>query len=104
MYVLGVIHLMNEDLENPLEERYIHGFMSTINGGRVILTANQFLLTRIHLAKTLFVDTTFKRTVGTLKEWEVVMYDKEAERGMELLFLCSTTVTHVKSYHYCSCI
>ena len=39
---------------------------------------------RIHLARMLFVDTTFKRTVGSLKEWEVVMYDKEAERGMEL--------------------
>lgn len=79
---------MNEDLKRPLEERYIHGFTSTINGGRVILTANQFLLTRIHLATTLYVDTTFKRTVGSLKEWEVVMYDKEAERGMEFYIYC----------------
>ena len=85
-YVLGVIHLMNEDLEKPLKERYIHGFTSTSNGGRVILTANQFLLTRIHLAKTIYVDTTFKRTLGTLKEWEVVMYNKEVECGMELHF------------------
>ena len=95
---------MNEDLKRPLEERYIHGFTSTINGGRIILTANQFLLTRIHLARTLFVDTTFKRTVGSLKEWEVVMYDKEAERGMELHFLHSAILTHIKSYHHCSCI
>ena len=79
---IGTIHLMNKDLEKPIEERYIHGFATTIHGGRIILTANPFLLTRIHLAKTIFVDTTFKRTVGTLKEWEVVMYDKEVERGM----------------------
>jgi hypothetical protein len=78
----GVIHLMNKDLSKPIEERYIHGFATTIHGGRVILTANSFLLMRIHHAKTLYVDTTFKRTVGALKEWEVVMYDKKVERGV----------------------
>lgn len=70
---------MNEDLSKPVYERYIHGFATTINGGRVLLTTNPYLLMRIHRAKTLFVDTTFKRTVGALKEWEVVMYDKEVE-------------------------
>ena len=90
--------LMNEDLKRPLEERYVHGFTSTINGGWVILTANQFLLTHIHLAKTLFVDTTFKCTVGSLKEWEVVMYDKEAECGMQLnLMSKAITIAHAYS-------
>ena len=73
---------MNKDLSKPIEERYIHGFATTIHGGRVILTANSSLLARIHHAKTLFVDTTFKRTVGVLKEWEVVIYDKGVERGV----------------------
>ena len=74
---------MNKDLSKPIEERYIHhSFATTIHGGRILLTASPYLLMRIHHAKTLFVDTTFKRTVGALKEWEVVMYDKEVERGM----------------------
>jgi hypothetical protein len=81
------MHLMNDDLKKPLEDRYIHSFTTTANDGRVILTANPFLLTRIHLAKTIFVDTMFKRTAGPLKEWEVVMYDKEAERGIGCMFL-----------------
>ena len=54
----------------------------TIHGGHVLLMANPYLLMWIHHAKTIFVDTTFKWTVGALKEWEVVMYDKEVEQGM----------------------
>ncbi|KAF8161444.1 hypothetical protein B0H34DRAFT_840756 [Crassisporium funariophilum] len=80
----GVMHLMNEDVKKPIEERYIHGFTTTLNGGRILLTANPYLLSRIHHAKTLFVDTTFKRTVGTMKEWEVVMFDKEVERAVTI--------------------
>jgi hypothetical protein len=73
---------MNKDLSKPIEEHYIHGFATTIHGDRVLLMANPHLLMRIHLAKIIFIDTTFKWTVGALKEWEVVMYDKEVERGM----------------------
>ncbi|KAF8150842.1 hypothetical protein B0H34DRAFT_801761 [Crassisporium funariophilum] len=80
----GVVHLMNEDLKKPINERYIHGITTTITGGQVLLTANPYLLSRIHKAKTLFVDTTFKRTVGALKEWEVVMYDKQVERAVTI--------------------
>lgn len=73
---------MNIDLNKPIEEWYIHGFATTIHGGHILLTANPYLLARIHLAKTIFVDTTFKLTVGALKKWEVVMYDKEVEQGI----------------------
>ena len=73
---------MNKDLDKPIEEQYIHDFATTIHSGRIILTTNPYLLMRIHLAKIFFVDTTFKQTVGALKEWEVVMYDKEVEQGM----------------------
>ncbi|KAF8815557.1 hypothetical protein BYT27DRAFT_7066761, partial [Phlegmacium glaucopus] len=72
----GVIYIMNKDLSRPIEERYIHGFATTLHGGRILLTANASLLKRIHHAKTLFVDTTFKRTVGALKEWEVTIFDE----------------------------
>lgn len=73
---------MNKDLSKRIEERYIHGFAMTIHGGHVILMDNSSLLMWIHHAKTLFVDMTFKWTVGALKEWEVVMYDKEVEWGV----------------------
>ena len=53
----------------------------TIHGGHVLLMANPYLLMWIHHTKTIFVDTTFKKTVGALKEWEVVMYVKEVEQG-----------------------
>ena len=89
LLLLGVIYLMNKDLNKPVNERYVHGFATTIHGGRILLTANSYLLTRIHHAKTIFVDTTFKRTAGALKEWEVVMYDKEVERGMSVTGLYS---------------
>jgi hypothetical protein len=93
---IGVIHLMNKDLSKPIEERYIQGFATTIHGGRVLLTANPYLLMRIHHTKTIFVDTTFKRTVGALKEWEVVMYDKEVERGTFLVDSKLDLVAHFK--------
>ncbi|KAF9479178.1 hypothetical protein BDN70DRAFT_984560 [Pholiota conissans] len=80
----GVIHRMEEDLGKPIDERYIFGLAVTKNGGRIVVTANPFLLSRIHHAKTIFVDTTFKRTVSTLKEWEVVMYDKAVERALTI--------------------
>ena len=101
---IGVIHLMDKDLNKPIEERYIHGFTTTIHGGHVLLTANPYLLMRIHLAKTIFVDTTFKQTVGALKEWEVVMYDKEVERGMHwsaLQVYLFTNFNFLNSHHRC---
>lgn len=73
---------MNIDLNKPIEEWYIHGLATTIHGGHILLTANPYFLTWIHLAKTIFVDTTFKWTVSALKKWEVVMYDKEVEQGI----------------------
>ena len=73
---------MNEDLVRPKEAQYIQSFMTTASGGKVLLTANPYLLKRIHMAETLFVDTTFKRTAGPMNEWEVVMWDQETQRGM----------------------
>ncbi|KAF8966029.1 hypothetical protein BDZ97DRAFT_1917737 [Flammula alnicola] len=81
----GVTHLMNEDLKKlPLEKRYIHGFKSTATGAAIIFTANPFLLGRIHKACTIQVDTTFKRAIGDLKEWEVVMWDPEVQRAVTI--------------------
>ncbi|KAF8909313.1 hypothetical protein CPB84DRAFT_1703009 [Gymnopilus junonius] len=84
MNLAGVIRVLQEDLKKPLRERYIHGFTTTATGGQVIITANAILLDRIHSAKSIFVDTTFKRTVGSLKEWEVAMYDVELQRALTI--------------------
>lgn len=73
---------MEEDLKKPLETRYIHSFLTTPNGGKVNIIASPYLFLRIHRAETIFVDTTFKRTVGALKEWEAVVWDREVQRGM----------------------
>lgn len=75
------MHLMKEDLKKPVDARYVHSYSTTVSGGSILLTANPYLLSRIHLALTIFVDTTFKRTAGTLKEWEVVMWDRVVQRG-----------------------
>ncbi|KAF8175111.1 hypothetical protein BJ912DRAFT_1075466 [Pholiota molesta] len=80
----GVFHVMNEDLTKPVEDRYIHGFAISPSGGRVILTANPYLLSRIHLARTLEVDTTFKRAIGKVNEWEAVAWDDEVQRALTL--------------------
>ena len=73
---------MNEDLVRPKEAEYIHSFMTTASGGKVLLTANPYLLKRIYMAETLFVDTTFKCTAGPMNKWEVVIWDQETQRGM----------------------
>ena len=67
----------------------------TTTGGRILSTADYYLLTRIHHAKTIFVDTTFKRTLGTLKSGEVVMYDKEVERGMYIIDAYRTNFDYI---------
>jgi hypothetical protein len=79
----GVIHLMQQDLTNlEAEERYIHAIATTLTGGKILFTANPFLLGRIHKAISIYVDTTFKRTAGEMNEWEIVMWDEEVQRGM----------------------
>ncbi|KAF8202110.1 hypothetical protein BJ912DRAFT_920516 [Pholiota molesta] len=79
--ILGVIYLMEEDLKKPLATHCIHSFVTTPNSGKVILTTNPYLLSQIiHQAETIFVDTTFKCTMGALKEWEAVMWDREVQQ------------------------
>ncbi|KAF8961308.1 hypothetical protein BDZ97DRAFT_1760046 [Flammula alnicola] len=82
----GVMHLLQEDLKKPIEERYVHGLKRLPNGGTIIVTAEPFLLSHIHKTKTLQVDTTFKRTVGELKEWdsEVVIWEEETKEALTI--------------------
>lgn len=77
----GVADLMVKDLLKPIEERYIHSIMSTQHGGILIFTFLSRLLTLIHKALTIQVDTTFKRTAGDINEWEIVIWYRELQRG-----------------------
>ena len=72
---------MQKDLVKPQDERYIHSIITTETGGIVVFTANSFLLSLIHKAATIQVDTTFKCAVGDLKEWEVVIWEPEVQHG-----------------------
>ena len=46
----------------PVEKRYVHGICTSESDGSVVITANAYLLSRIHHAASIYVDTTFKRT------------------------------------------
>ncbi|KDR65997.1 hypothetical protein GALMADRAFT_131200 [Galerina marginata CBS 339.88] len=79
----GVTHLQGQDIENlPVDKRYIQSVKKNVSGADIIFTANPYLLSRIHKALTIQVDTTFKRVVGALKEWEVAMWDPEVQRAL----------------------
>jgi hypothetical protein len=90
---LGIMHCMDQDVKNlPLDQRYIHSYQTTATGGRVILTSEPYLLKRIHKALSIHVDTTFKRTAGDLKEWELVMWDPEVLRGTSFALNCISRI------------
>ena len=77
----GVSYLMTKDSTKPLDERYVHSIKSTENGGLLIFTFVPSLLSLIHKTPTIQVDTTFKRTAGDMKEWEIVIWYSELMRG-----------------------
>ncbi|PPQ69339.1 hypothetical protein CVT26_002571, partial [Gymnopilus dilepis] len=91
-----VIKVAQDDLKKPVRERYIHGYATTATGGQVIFTASAILLDRIHHAKTIFVDTTFKRSAGPLKEWEVAIYDNELQRALTIARVYSDRADRVQ--------
>ena len=63
------------------EKRYIHSVLQESDGRALIVTANPFLLSLVHTADMIQVDTTFKRNVSDLDEWEVVMWENRTQRG-----------------------
>ncbi|TFY74780.1 hypothetical protein EWM64_g9232 [Hericium alpestre] len=72
--MLGVHFEYIKDQGRPQDQRYIHYLVSKPDGGVLILTFNPFLASLIHRAETIHVDTTFKRAVGDLNEWEIVIW------------------------------
>ncbi|KAJ6629706.1 hypothetical protein B0H10DRAFT_2208657 [Mycena sp. CBHHK59/15] len=69
-----------KDLALPIGEHYIHSIITTPGGGVIIVTMVPKLANLIHVARTVQVDTTFKRTVGDLNEWEFVIWYGSVER------------------------
>ena len=74
--------MIDQDLKKlEPEGRYIHSIKTTPTGAKLIFTADAFLLGLIHHAVSIQVDTTFKRAIGELKEWEVVMWERRVKRS-----------------------
>lgn len=54
-------------------KRYIHSVIATAEHN-LIVTFDPYLVALIHLARTLEVDTTYKRNVSAMKEWEITIW------------------------------
>ncbi|KAJ6628577.1 hypothetical protein B0H10DRAFT_1940408 [Mycena sp. CBHHK59/15] len=76
--LLLAFHLYLTGLTKPLPERYIHGYITTADGGICILTCVPFLLKLLDdPGVTSFEDdTTYKRVEGDMNEWELAIYAK----------------------------
>ncbi|KAF9489003.1 hypothetical protein BDN71DRAFT_1512533 [Pleurotus eryngii] len=70
----GVFDVCQKDVNKPLTEQYIHVIETTEAGGILVFTFVPFLLSLIHDTVSFQVDTTFKHTVGDLKEIEFTIW------------------------------
>ncbi|KAJ6590288.1 hypothetical protein B0H10DRAFT_2332246 [Mycena sp. CBHHK59/15] len=86
MGIPGAYQLYLEDRAKPANERYIHRFHNTADGGLIIFTCFAPLLTILDDTgvKSFEDDTTFKRIEGDINEWEVVTYYNAVERAVTL--------------------
>ncbi|KAJ7464247.1 hypothetical protein B0H11DRAFT_1870607 [Mycena galericulata] len=79
----GAFHMYMNHLTKPLPERYIHGYITTPDGGICIFTCVVFLLKLLDDPGVLAFDddTTYKRVEGEMNEWEVTVFVKAVLRG-----------------------
>ncbi|KAJ7675923.1 hypothetical protein DFH06DRAFT_1466676 [Mycena polygramma] len=84
--VTGAYDLYRQDLEKPLDERYIHRFEHRADGGLIIFTCFTRLLALLDDpgVEAFEDDTTFKRIEGEFNEWEVVIFYDALERAVTL--------------------
>ncbi|KAF9492466.1 hypothetical protein BDN71DRAFT_1433242 [Pleurotus eryngii] len=85
----GVFDVCQKDVNKPSTEQYIHVIKMTEAGGILVFTFVPFLLSLIHDTKSFRVDTTFKHTVGDLKEIEFTIWFAPV--------LCVVTIARVYS-------
>ncbi|KAJ7438260.1 hypothetical protein B0H11DRAFT_2293918 [Mycena galericulata] len=82
----GAYQLYLNDLDKPIQERYVHRFINTQDGGLIIFTCFTDLLSLLDDAgvEAFEDDTTFKRVKGDLNEWEVAIFYKAIQRAITL--------------------
>ncbi|KAJ7049852.1 hypothetical protein C8F01DRAFT_1092926 [Mycena amicta] len=79
----GVLHLYEQDVKKPNpNDRYVQRFVTTPDGGNIILTAFPQLLALLDEVDSFQADATFKRVAGELNEWEVVVFYKALNRNV----------------------
>ncbi|KAJ7094972.1 hypothetical protein C8R44DRAFT_989559 [Mycena epipterygia] len=81
--VTGVFHLYLNNLTKPLPERYIHGYITTPDGGICILTCVPFLLKLLDDPGVIAFDddATYKRVEGEMNQWELSIFVKMVLRA-----------------------
>ncbi|KAK7434029.1 hypothetical protein VKT23_020428 [Stygiomarasmius scandens] len=77
----GVISMLREDAAKRTLERYVHLVTTGPSGGTLVFTFQPFLLSLIHEAHGIHVDTTFKRTLGELK---LVIWCSDVQRAVTI--------------------
>ncbi|KAJ7506425.1 hypothetical protein B0H11DRAFT_2327537 [Mycena galericulata] len=82
----GAYQLYLEDLDKPIQERYVHRFINTQDGGLIIFTCFTDLLSLLDDVgvEAFEDDTTFKRVKGDLNEWEVAVFYKAIQGAITL--------------------
>ncbi|KAJ7782537.1 hypothetical protein DFH07DRAFT_1010922 [Mycena maculata] len=82
----GAFQLFWNDMQKPIDERYIHRLISMPDGGTMILTCLAALMRLLDdTGVTSFeTDTTFRRVAGDFNEWEVVIFLKALQRAVTI--------------------
>ena len=104
----GAYELYRKDLVKDIDDRYIHSFINTPEGGTIIFTCVPFLLGLVHEVSSFECDVTFKR-VQLLNEWEMVIYYPPVQRGMKIMKISTFSWLKVdfrvrSSRYYCLCL
>ncbi|KAJ6574171.1 hypothetical protein B0H19DRAFT_1253912 [Mycena capillaripes] len=83
----AIYPIYRAELTKPLPERYIHSYIETPKGEKIIVTFVPYLLKLLDdPGVTSFDgDTTFKGIEGKLNEWELTIFAKVVQRAVSLL-------------------
>ncbi|KAJ7741807.1 hypothetical protein DFH07DRAFT_684473, partial [Mycena maculata] len=85
---VAILPLLLADLKKPLDEHYIHKYITRPeDGGIIIITAVPYLLRLLdNPGVTSFDgDATFKRVEGEMNEWELSIFAKFVQRAASLV-------------------
>ncbi|KAJ7752975.1 hypothetical protein B0H16DRAFT_1836147 [Mycena metata] len=82
----GAFKLFWDDMQKPINERYLQRLVTMPDGGTIILTCLAALMRLLDdTGVTSFeTDTTFQRVLGDFNEWEVVVFVKAIQRAVTI--------------------